>query len=238
MKANVFFKIITNALAIFLVFSSSLCAQTEFTEYSGKVVDSKSNEGIEAASLSISETNISTITNSDGKFVLKVPSSYLNSQVFISLLGYKSKTIAIAQLSKDSRIALDRVVTKLSEVNISAFKSAENLVRKVFENRDKNHQDESVYMTAFYRETIKKRRKNASLSEAVIQIHRRPYNSYKRDNIELIKSRKNTNYKKLDTLAVKLQGGPFSNLYTDIIKYPEYIFDENNTCKYVFNKTP
>ena len=43
---------------------------------------------------------------------------------------------------------------------------------------------------------------------------------------KLGKSRKNTDYNKLDTLAVKLQGGPFSNLYTDIIKYPEFIFSE------------
>lgn len=235
MKANVFFKIITNALAIFLVFSSSLCAQTEFTEYSGKVVDSKSNEGIEAASLSISETNISTITNSDGEFVLKVPSSYLNSQVFISLLGYKSKTIAIAQLSKDSRIALDRVVTKLSEVNISAFKSAENLVRKVFENRDKNHQDESVYMTAFYRETIKRRNRNVSLTEAVVEVMKYPNNASTQDAIKLNKARKSTDYRRLDTVSVKLQGGPFSTIYLDVMKYPQYIFTDETIKTYDFS---
>ena len=90
-------------------------------------------------------------------------------------------------------------------------------------------------MTAFYRETIKKRRKNASLSEAVVKIHKQPYNNKRRDHIELIKARKSTDYSKLDTLALKLQGGPFSNLYTDIIKYPEYIFNDEDLPKYKFS---
>ena len=90
-------------------------------------------------------------------------------------------------------------------------------------------------MTAFYRETIKKRRKNASLSEAVVKIHKQPYNNVKNDHIELIKARKNTDYTKLDTIALKLQGGPFSNLYTDIIKYPEFIFTDEDLPKYNFS---
>ena len=90
-------------------------------------------------------------------------------------------------------------------------------------------------MTAFYRETIKKRRRNASLSEAVVKIHKQPYNNVKNDHIELIKARKTTDYSKLDTLALKLQGGPFSNLYTDIIKYPEFIFTPEDLPKYKFS---
>jgi hypothetical protein len=93
-------------------------------------------------------------------------------------------------------------------------------------------------MTAFYRETIKKRRRNASLSEAVVQIHKQPYNSFRKDGIELIKSRKNTNYNRLDTIAIKLQGGPFSNLYTDIIKYPEFIFTTEDIDLYEFSFGP
>jgi hypothetical protein len=89
-------------------------------------------------------------------------------------------------------------------------------------------------MTAFYRETIKKRRKNASLSEAVLEIYKQPYTAARRDAIKLIKSRKNTNYSRLDTIALKLQGGPFSALYSDIIKYPSYVFPEGNLDNYDF----
>jgi len=90
-------------------------------------------------------------------------------------------------------------------------------------------------MTAFYRESIKKGRKNASLSEAILEIYKNPTRSSRKDNIKLIKSRKNTNYSRLDTLALKLQGGPFSTLYTDLMKYPEYVFTDENMEYYEFS---
>lgn len=90
-------------------------------------------------------------------------------------------------------------------------------------------------MTAFYRETIKKRRRNASLSEAIVEIYRHPYSSSKTDKVKLIKARKSTDYSRLDTLAIKLQGGPFSALYADIIKYPQYIFNDGNLGDYNFS---
>src|SRR5690606_2554340 len=71
--------------------------------------------------------------------------------------------------------------------------------------------------------------------EAVVQIHKQPYKNSRNDDIELIKARKKTHYSRLDTLALKLQGGPFSNLYIDIVKYPEYIFDIENIEYYNFS---
>jgi hypothetical protein len=90
-------------------------------------------------------------------------------------------------------------------------------------------------MTAFYRETIKKRRRNVSLSEAVVNIYKTPYSSKKRDAVELYKARKSTDYSKLDTVALKLQGGPFNALYVDIMKYPEYIFTNESIDNYKFS---
>lgn len=68
-----------------------------------------------------------------------------------------------------------------------------------------------------------------------MHIHKQPYNNLKDDAIALIKARKSTNYTRLDTLALKLQGGPFGNLYTDIIKYPEYIFTDEDLPLYDFS---
>jgi len=90
-------------------------------------------------------------------------------------------------------------------------------------------------MTAFYRETIKKRRKNVSLSEAVVTIFKTPYTSTRRDAVQMYKARKSTDYSKLDTLVLKLQGGPFNALYVDVMKYPEYIFAEDSIDDYTFS---
>ncbi|MCB0472005.1 MAG: carboxypeptidase-like regulatory domain-containing protein, partial [Flavobacteriaceae bacterium] len=101
-----------------------------------------------------------------------------------------------------------------------------------------NYLNQDAIMTAFYRETIKKRNKNVSLAEAIVNIYKEPYTSGKKDNIELYKSRKNTDYSKLDTVALKLQGGPFNPLYVDLIKYPEYVFADDEINQYIFSFSP
>jgi hypothetical protein len=99
----------------------------------------------------------------------------------------------------------------------------------------KNSAGESVLMTAFYRETIKRRNRNVSLTEAVVDLYKQPYATSKRDILVLQKARKSTDYRRLDTVAVKMQGGPFSTLYLDIMKYPEYIFNDETIDYYDFN---
>jgi len=219
--------------ALFLAFS--LHAQTDFNVYNGAIVDGQTNKALEAVSLNINGTNISTITNSEGEFTLKVPSSYTDSKVAVSLLDYNTYVISLTELlNEDNTIKLYRAVTKLSAVSISAFKNAERLVKKVFSDKNKNLEEQSVFMTAFYRETIKRRNRNVSLTEAVVNILKQPTTSQLHDAIQLGKARKSTDYKRLDTVSVKLQGGPFSTVYLDVMKYPEYIFNEESIMSYNF----
>ena len=236
MKKYHFFKycIMTCIAVLFVTFSVQ--AQVDFTEFSGKVIDGSSNKAIEAASLNVNETNISTITNSEGEFTLKVLSKYLDSKVMISILGYNTRVIPLSELSKtDNEIKLYKAVTELSAVSVSAYKDAEHLVRRIFEEKNRNIDKESVYMTAFYRETIKRRNRNVSLTEAVVNILKRPNTSELRDAIQLSKARKSTDYRRLDTVSVKLQGGPFSTIYLDVMKYPEYIFTAETIPTYNFS---
>ena len=235
MKTSYFFKSFASICYTLLLVTFSINAQTNLSEFNGKVIDGKSNKTLEAASLNVNETNISTITNSEGKFILKVPNENLDAKLVVSLLGYNTRVIPLSELkSKGNTIKLYEAVTQLETVNISAYKDAESLVKAVFNNKFKNHQDESVYMTAFYRETIKRRNRNVSLTEAVVNILKFPNNSKSRDAIKLDKARKSTDYKRLDTVSVKLQGGPFSTVFLDIMKYPEYIFTDETISSYRF----
>lgn len=206
-----------------------------FKQYKGEVIDQDSKKALIFATLAVEGTNISTITNTEGDFILKIPESVNDGTVIVSFLGYESKNILLSDLSPDkNKIELSVSVTQLSEVNINAPKDAAALVRQALARKGDNYFDDPTLMTAFYRETIKKRRKNVSLSEAVVNIYKTPYNSLRRDAVELYKARKSTDYSKLDTVALKLQGGPFNALYVDIMKYPEYIFAEGSIDDYRF----
>ena len=207
-----------------------------YKQYKGKVMDSDSKKPLVFATLSIENTNISTISNTEGEFALKVPNTMDQANVLISFLGYKTKLLPLSQLSaKNTKIYMEISVVELSEVSLSIPKNAENLVRETLKKRGQNYFNDPTLMTAFYRETIKKRKKNVSLSEAVVNIYKAPYTSSKRDAVQLYKARKSTDYSKLDTIALKLQGGPFNALFVDIMKYPEYIFEERSLEKYDFS---
>lgn len=225
------------ALFLLIVGVNTLFAQdTDFIELEARVIDKDTKDALVFADVLILDTNISTVTNTDGEFLLKVPHTNLDGSIIISHLGYEKKELKISSIMNNEKIALEPAITELDEISISLVtKDARDLVERTLEKKSSLYNNENSVMTAFYRETIKKRRKNASLSEAVVKIHKQPYNNFRTDNIELIKARKNTDYSKLDTLALKLQGGPFSNLYTDIIKYPEFIFTPEDMPKYKFS---
>lgn len=226
-------------LCVCTFISSEILAQDDFKAYAGVVVDSRNNDEIPSANLTIKGHNISTITNSDGEYLLKVPNSVEAPILVVSVLGYNAKEMPLSQLSQtNAKIAIDQKITNLTAVNLTAFNSAEALVRTVFKDKAKNSLQESVLMTAFYRETIKKRNKNVSLTEAVVNLYKEPNNSVSKDILELNKARKSTDYRRLDTVALKLQGGPFSTLYLDIMKYPEYIFTDSSIGNYEFSFDP
>ena len=210
--------------------------QNSFTEYKGEVLDKDSKKALIFATLSIENTNVSTVSNTEGEFALKVPNSIKEGNVIISFLGYKSVTFPLAEFAQKGRhkIYLEVSALALGEVNLNAPKDARALVVETLKKKGENYFDDPTLMTAFYRETIKRRKKNVSLSEAVVNIYKSPYDSDKRDAMQLYKARKSTDYTRLDTVALKLQGGPYNALLVDIMKYPKYIFTASTIADYDF----
>ncbi|GGW33500.1 carboxypeptidase-like regulatory domain-containing protein [Arenibacter certesii] len=210
--------------------------ETTFNLYQGTVSDSQTNKPLVLANISLENTNITTVSNAEGVFSLKVPKEITEGKVLFSFLGYRTTEVPLVQLKENkNKIALETSAIELPEVSLAIPKDAKALVWETLNRRGDNYFDEPTIMTAFYRETIKKRRKNVSLSEAVVNIYKTPYNNDRRDAVELYKSRKSTDYSKLDTVVLKLQGGPFNTLFVDMVKYPQYIFTEDTFEDYNFS---
>ena len=208
-----------------------------FNRYKGKVIDSKTKKSLIFASLNVNESNISTVTNSQGEFLLKVPKKLINKSITVSFLGYTSSVYKLSDLNeKINIIKLDTHIEELSEVNI-VTKDALAIVKQMLKQKRTNYFDKHTNMTAFYRETIQKRKTYVSLSEAVVDINKQPYTSGKRDILQLYKSRKSTDYRKLDTIAFKLRGGPFSTVYMDIMKYDLFHEGFENEYNFSFGKS-
>lgn len=218
------------------LFSFALSAQQNFKEYKGTVTDVNSNDELPFANVTLTGTNIAVITNSEGNFAIKVPDSLQNGQLEISFLGYYPETMKLENFDQEiTTIALKPRTTELQEVNVNQYKDAEGLLKKVMAKRGDNYTNEASAMTAFYRESIKRGRRNVSLAEAVVMIDKSPYTTNARDRVDLYKARKSTDYKRLDTIALKLQGGPLNALYIDLIKYPEYFITPETMPYYDFS---
>lgn len=206
-----------------------------YHQYKGSIVDNLSRKPLIFATIALNGTNIATISNSEGQFLLKVPKNLTNAQITITHLGYQSKQINLSDLKKDkNEISLILSPVKLNEVTVFPT-DPEILMRDVMNRRNLNYYKDPMLMTAFYRETIKKRRTYVSLSEAVVEILKQPVIAPKMDFAHLYKARKNTDYNKLDTVAFKLQGGPITNLMLDIMKNPDLIFTEDMFGNYNFS---
>ncbi|HEA30358.1 MAG TPA: carboxypeptidase-like regulatory domain-containing protein [Leeuwenhoekiella sp.] len=215
---------------------ASFAQATDYVEYKGTVRDALNEDPISFVSLTIQGTNIASLTNGDGEFSLKAPKDRPKAKVQISAVGYETLLIIISEFkSLNTIIELQPQATQLAEVNINRPSTAEGLIRAVFKNRDENYLNSDSYMTAFYRETIKKRRTPVSLAEAVVNVDKKPYTRGGRDRVKLYKARKKTDYNKLDTIALKLEGGPFNALFADVIKYPEYFFTPELISTYDFS---
>ncbi len=206
---------------------------TVFSTYSG-VVSSENSDPLAYAVLSVEQSNISTVTNTDGEFMLKIPKSESNKNIIVTFLGHENLRIPISKLlPQGNKIRLKVIPFVLPELEV-LYKDPASIVKKMMENKSANYSSKDWMMTAFYRETIKNRNTNVSLSEAIVEVYKRAYNSTLHDMAALYKSRKSTDYNKLDTLVFKLMGGPFNNIYLDVMRYPEYIFTSDILDKYEF----
>lgn len=218
--------------------SSAMFQQTStsgFTEYKGKVVNSRNQNPLTSAYLSVQNSNISTVTNADGEFSLKIPNNLENVNIAVSHLGYQTRVLPLQHFQQQPVvIELQESMEELGEVAIFNYTDPEALVRNMLKNRASNYFTDRTTMTGFYRESIKRGRKNVSLSEAVVKIHKQPYDSNADDDISLVKARKTADYDRLDTLALKLRGGPYNPLSIDIMKNPTHIFNERDLSNFRF----
>ncbi len=236
MKSYLFYVKCTMVLLSFFLVTIQTKAQinpinnsdsSSFKYFKGTILDSKTKNELTFASITVSGSNISTISNSEGKFLIKIPIDKQAANLIISFLGYKDKVVSIKDLSQEKNLLyLEPVNVVLKEVVVNAM-DANKLFTNVLNNRSKNYGDSAIQMIGFYRESIKKRRTYVSVLESIIDIKKMPFSSSEQDQVNILMGRKNADYAKLDTVNFKLEGGFFSALYIDLIKDPSNIFSED-----------
>ncbi|MCF6241063.1 MAG: carboxypeptidase-like regulatory domain-containing protein [Bacteroidales bacterium] len=200
--------------------------QVNYRTIKGKIKDKESKDNIIFATVSVMNSNVGIVSNTEGEFIIKIKDSLNAKNLEFAHIGYKSKIVPINSLKeKGNTIYLDPVSVSLDEITVRPL-SAEEIIRAALQLKEKNYSTVPLNFTAFYRETVQKRKDYISISEAVVDIYKAPYNKpFEKDLVKIYKGRKGSNVKRADTVMVKLIGGPYIPLLLDVVKNPYTLID-------------
>ncbi len=200
----------------------------------GRVVDAEGGGPVMFASVFVEGTHVGTVSNSEGYFLLKVPLRYRGRKVVFSSIGYRTVRVPAELLVKaDNVIRLHPDVIPLEPVVVEKLDPLK-LLAEARSRIGRNYGREAAMMTAFYRESVRKRSKYLSVGEAVLDIYKAPYTGFADDRVRIYKGRKAEYVTKEDTLMMKLQGGPATIVQLDLVKHPGDILTPSALSYYDF----
>ena len=217
-------------------------AEKQITEISGKVKNSRNKKVIPNVSISIPGSNISTVTNDEGFFILKIPSSLIKNGIKAEQIGFQSKFMLM-----DEGVAGKEELTILLEPTGKVLKEVlvlggdpRGIVEEALKKIPDNYSDKNNLFSGFYRETIQKGSRFINISEAMVDVLKKPYkhrDTYG-EKVSLNRGRTILSPKPSDTLAVKIMGGPYMPIMLDAVKNGEHLFNLDEIDYFEFSMAP
>lgn len=204
----------------------------------GVVRNKDDRKKLENVNVSVPGTNIGTVTNSDGIFSLKIKDAEIVRGLEVSHIGYLNTQISLKENKDLSTLTVWMMPAPnlLSEIVIFG-NNARGIVEEAIRKIPVNYSPNENMLTTFYRETVQKRRRYISVSEAVIDVYKTAYNDRVpvRDKVQLQKGRRLLSQKTSDTLAVKVVGGPSLAIYLDVVKNQDALLNMGDLDYYEFH---
>ena len=216
--------------------------QCRIVEVSGKVKNSKNKKPLVNAEISIVGTNIGTVTNTDGFFSLKLPQDITSNGLKVDLIGYEGVSLPIPKdsiLQKELMIFLTPAGKVLDEVMVYGGDPKEIIV-KALEKIPENYSLRNNIFQGFYRETIQKGNRYISISEAMVDLLKKPYKNRnpQGEKISISKGRRLLSHKISDTLSIKLMDGPLIPINFDAVKNGNHLFTIDEIDNFNFSMLP
>jgi hypothetical protein len=210
-------------IALLLSVISIVSSAQEYWQITGIVTNSETLEPLPYANIRILNKSLGTISNQQGRFIIRLPVEFRSDTLTFSYLGFKKQILPLDKVRTDSIIiSLQPEIYKLKEVTAQGM-TAMGLLQKCLEQISENYPAQSVGMTAFYRETIRENSQPVQIVEAVLGIDKQPYvNDKKRDRMVLLKGRQNGDvYESRIWEFINFVDGPYEALESDVCKYPD-----------------
>ncbi|MCL1974408.1 MAG: carboxypeptidase-like regulatory domain-containing protein [Bacteroidetes bacterium] len=207
---------------------------------SGVVRDAVSRRALSFVDVLVTGTNIATVTNQDGYFLIKIDKGVKASEVMLHCMGYQSVRIAVNGNDLPSGTYLMIPSVKLLDATIVEGWDADRLVEEAVARIEMNYSNTSALLTGFYRETIQKGRRFIDVSEAVMNIYKTSYSRMDvgQDRVQILKGRKLVSVRTSDTLGVRILGGPNIAIFLDVVKNVDILLDDEARSQLRFTLEP
>jgi hypothetical protein len=209
---------------------------TSYQTFSGKLVDAESGDPVIFATVFLENTNVGTVSNSEGEFAIKVQDDMLDKELCFTHLGYSLTKVSLNAFNREEDMTIDMYPAKRSIEEITVHTSdPHKLLRMALKRVEENYPSKPAINRAFYRETIKENWHYVAILEAVVDIYKGGYGKdLQYDRAKIFKGRKSRDVKRMDTIFFKLQGGPTTALMLDIAKNPYNLFSADKIDGYHF----
>jgi hypothetical protein len=158
---------------VILISLTAIKAHTQNIIVSGKILDAKSGEPLEFASVGVMGKPTGTIANANGEFDFHILNSYENDSLVVSHVGYQSYRAKITDVSKETIvIRLKPRPVLLNEVVIHEKNlTAKEIVAKTKRNLALNYSTKPFCLQGFFREIEEENGKYVLLSEAAVDLY-------------------------------------------------------------------
>lgn len=196
----------------------------------GKVSDARSGKGLPAVNIRVPGKNFATVSNAEGNFVIR--SDQPVRELVFSYVGYKTLRVAVEGEGLKVRMQPDKYLLDASSI-VSG--DPKEIVESAILAVEYNYPLHPELLRSFYRETLQKRSRYISVSEAVARLWKSAYKwPVGADKAALDKSRIIMSQRKRDTLSVKLAGGPALAVTADPVKNTDMLFYDVDLGLYRF----
>jgi hypothetical protein len=140
--------------------------QAQTFRLSGRVTDRESGDPLSSATIRVDGTTRGTITNTDGRYVLRLAPG--TTVLLFSYVGYRTDTLTLALVGDlEHDITLNPVAIELQEIVVTSEDPAMRIMRKVIENKHIWMDSlRSYQFEAFTRQVLRRDTSIASITES------------------------------------------------------------------------
>ncbi|MDP5140808.1 MAG: carboxypeptidase-like regulatory domain-containing protein [Spirosomaceae bacterium] len=178
-------------ITLLLIGSSCLSfGQGGLSTFSGRIVNAQTREPIAGAYVSMPTIGYGTAVNHEGEFRFSYPAISVDSQVVISVLGYKNHISTAAEFATGGQNLIE-LTPMIGSVNTLGISDAREFVKAAIDSIKANAPTEAVYQNGFYCEMVEFNRVGlVKVNEGLLRVERFPGATPPTDKIKYLRGRK------------------------------------------------